>query len=84
MIITVDEISTKVAEELNLHPNLVKQINRIQWKFTHKEIQSGDFNPIQIFYIGKFSRKLDRKSTWVINKIQSKKRENEQSSKGNI
>ena len=83
-MVTIDEISEIVAKELNLHPNLVKYINRMQWKFTHKEIQSGDFKPVQIFYIGKFTRKLDRKTSSIIERIQKKKLRDEQSSKGNI
>lgn len=55
----VDEISEIVAKQLNLSPIQVKAINRIQWKFLLKEMQSGDFNPVQIFYIGKFSKKLN-------------------------
>lgn len=53
----IDEISEIIAKELNIHPIIVKEINRIQWKFLHKEMQSGDFNPVNIFYIGKFTAK---------------------------
>ena len=50
----IDEISNVVAKKLNLSPVLVEQIARIQWKMLHKEIESGEFNPVQIFYLGKF------------------------------
>lgn len=56
----VDEISEMVAKRLNLSPVQVREINRIQWKMLHKEMQSGEFHPVQIFYIGKFSRKLSK------------------------
>lgn len=56
----VDEISEIVAKRLNLSPVQVREINRIQWKMLHKEMQSGEFHPVQIFYIGKFSRKLTK------------------------
>lgn len=56
----VDEISEIVAKKLNLSPVQVREINRIQWKMLHKEMQSGEFKPVQIFYIGKFSRKLSK------------------------
>lgn len=55
----IDEIAEIVAERLQLSPIQVKAINRIQWKFLLNEMQSGKFNPVQIFYIGKFSKKLN-------------------------
>lgn len=56
----VDDISEMIAKKLNMSPVLIREINRIQWKMLHKEMQSGDFNPVQIFYIGKYSRKLTK------------------------
>lgn len=56
----VDEISEIVAKRMNLSLVQVREINRIQWKMLHKEMQSGEFHPVQIFYIGKFSRKLTK------------------------
>ncbi len=57
----IEELSSIVAKNLNLNVNQVTEINRIQWKFLHKEIQSGDFNPVNIFYIGKFTVKKTKK-----------------------
>ncbi len=56
----VDDISEIVAKKLGISLMQVREINRIQWKMLHKEIQSGFFNPVQIFYIGKFSKKLSK------------------------
>lgn len=56
----IEDLSKLTAKSLDLHPNLVEEINRIQWKFLHKEMQSKDWLPINIFYIGKFSRKKNR------------------------
>jgi len=51
---SVDDISESVAKKLGLSELTVKHIARMQWKMLHKEIQSGEFNPVQIFYLGKF------------------------------
>lgn len=74
----VDEISEIVAKQLNLSPIQVKAINRIQWKFLLKEMQSGDFNSVQMFYIGKFSKKLniDSKGNNIVPEFIKEKRKN--------
>ncbi len=77
----IEELSDIVAKRLKLHSNLVNEINRIQWKFLHKEIQSGEFNPVQIFYIGKFNHKLTKKGIPLHVILNKKKNE---SSKGDI
>ena len=46
----IDEISDIVAKRMNLSSVQVKAINRIQWKFLTKEIQSGDFKSVNLFY----------------------------------
>ncbi len=56
----IEDISKIVAKELNLHVSYIDEINRIQWKFLHKEMQSKQFYPVNIFYIGKFIRKKSR------------------------
>ena len=56
----IDEISDIVAKRMNLSSVQVKAINRIQWKFLTKEIQSGDFKSVNLFYIGKFQKKMSK------------------------
>ncbi len=74
----LDEISEIVAKKLGLSPIQVKEINRMQWKFLHKEMQSGDFNPIQIFYIGKFNAKLTKHKIPIHQVIKEKNELNKQ------
>lgn len=52
----VDDIAEKTSKRLNKNSEKVKLINRIQWKFLKEQIESGEFNPVQIFYLGKFYR----------------------------
>lgn len=81
-MLLIDEISEKIAKKLELSPVQVKSINRIQWKFLLDQMQSGNFNPVQIFYIGKFSKKLnldDRGYKIIPEHILKKYRENKKS-----
>lgn len=50
----IDEISNKVAKELNLNKIDVEYVNRLQWKLLMETMQQGEFKPVQIFYLGKF------------------------------
>lgn len=72
---SIDEISEITAKKLNLHPIQVKMINRIQWKFLTKEIQSGNFKTVQLFYIGKFQKKMSKQD--VIDKWGDKTNESD-------
>jgi hypothetical protein len=71
----VDDISEMVAKKLGLSLMQVREINRIQWKMLHKEMQSGEFNSVQIFYIGKFSRKLTKEENIAAYTNESSKRD---------
>jgi len=53
----IEELSKIVSTKLGMSEHYVNEINRIQWKFLHKEIQSGDFKPVGIIYLGKFNLK---------------------------
>lgn len=53
----IEELSKIVSSELKMSEYVVSEINRLQWKFLHKQIQSDDFKPVGIMYIGKFSVK---------------------------
>lgn len=50
----IDEISEIVAERLGVDKEKVKRINRVQWRFLMENMQTGEFKPLSIFYIGKF------------------------------
>jgi len=52
----IDDISEKVAKELNLSEHQVKQINRVQWKFLLDRIQDGEFKAVQLMYLGKWHK----------------------------
>lgn len=52
----LDRLSEKIAKELKLSEAQVKTINRIQYKFLLEEMQSGDFNSVQLIYIGKYHK----------------------------
>jgi nucleoid DNA-binding protein len=52
----VDDISGKVAKELNLSEHQVKEINRVQWKVLLDTMQEGEFKSVQMIYLGKFHK----------------------------
>lgn len=52
----IDSISIEVAKELGLSPDLVKTVNRMQWRFLLETIQSESNDPVQLIYLGKFVR----------------------------
>jgi len=52
----IDAISIEVAEELGLSSDIVKTINRMQWRFLLETIQSESDSPVQLIYLGKFVR----------------------------
>lgn len=58
MIVKIDDISKKVAENNNEKEAVVREINRSQWRQLHEVMQSGTLQPVKIMYLGKFSRKL--------------------------
>ena len=58
MIVKIDEISKKVAENNNEKEAVIREINRSQWRQALEIMQSGTLQPIKIMYLGKFSKKL--------------------------
>lgn len=53
-MVTIEQISRKVAKDLNMKESIVDRIHRIQYKFLYDTIQSGSLENIQLIYIGKF------------------------------
>lgn len=58
MLIKLDDISERLAKELNVDKYKLKEINRSQWKLLMDTMQQGDLKGVKIMYIGKFSKKL--------------------------
>ncbi len=66
----IDELSKVVYDKSDKKISALKvaEINRIQWKFLLNEIQSGEFNSVQIFYIGKFFKKKSKSECFKLRK----------------
>lgn len=58
MIVKIDDISKKVAENNDEKEEVVREINRSQWRQLHEVMQSGTLQSVKLMYLGKFSKKL--------------------------
>ena len=58
MLIKIDEISDKLAKELNIDKYTLREVNRSQWKYLLNTMQDGKLEAVKIMYLGKFSKKL--------------------------
>lgn len=74
-MVTLDQISRKIAKDLNIDEDTVERISRIQFKFLLDNIQSESLEDVQLMYIGKFV-----KNNYGHKKIRSNIRRLEESS----
>ena len=63
MKVEIDEISKIVSKKIGFKENVVKDINRSQWKFLMETMKITPAQTVKIIYLGKFSEKI--KPDWT-------------------
>ncbi len=82
MKVTIEDLSKKVANKLNIDSKTVEEVNRSQWHMLKDIMQGWTYEGVKIIYIGKFYKKPGRSQAQINYAI--KRKQLNESNRGNL